>query len=82
MWPLEGSFLSRTRRPFRRPAGCEELLQPGLAFTGCHFVTSGSVWDVGFVELSILPAFGGRVDYLWGKTSFTDGVVATGGGRG
>jgi hypothetical protein len=40
------------------------------------------VWDVGFVELSILPAFGGRVDYLWGKTSFTDGVVATRGGRG
>src|SRR5262245_16110561 len=33
---------------FRRPAGCEALLQPGPAFTGCHFVTSGLVWDVGF----------------------------------
>jgi len=32
--------------------------------------------------LSILPALGACVDYLWRKTPFTDGVVASGGGRG
>jgi len=39
------------------------------------------VLDADFVELSILPALGARVDYLWGRSCFTDGLVATEGGR-
>jgi hypothetical protein len=38
--------------------------------------------DVEFVQLAIVPARGGRVDYLSGKTAITERVVANGGGRG